>query len=467
MKYFPLFLSLVGQSAVVVGGGPPAVRKVRLLRKTGSKITVVAPRVEKDIAVWASKGDLDWVRRGFVAGDVAGAAIVIAATGIAAVDERVSEAARAANIPVNVIDRVDLSTFVTPAIVDRDPVTVAIGTDGTAPVLARGIRARLERELPQQLGRLARFAETFRSAVKAVIPDETRRRHFWERFFEGPVAARVLDGDVQGARERMLSLINRPGEGGEDGSVHIVGAGPGDPELLTIGALRHLENADVVIYDRLVSDAVLELVRRDADRVFVGKSRGRHSRTQSQINELILAHARAGKRVVRLKGGDPFIFGRGGEEVDYLRRHGVQARIVPGITAASGCAAATGIPLTHRDHAQAVTFLTGHAKDGEPSLDWAALARSDHTLVFYMGVSTAAGIARNLIDHGLAPSTPVAVVENGTRPNQKVAIGTLAGIARLIAYGEIRGPAVIIIGEVVRSAGMDALPTLAEAVGSN
>ncbi len=401
MQYFPLFLSLQARPVVVVGGGEPAARKIRLLRKADALVTVVAFDVVAEIDALVNDGTVAWVRRGFVAGDLRDKVLAIAATGREAVDARVGEAAQDAGIPVNVVDRADLSTFVTPAVVDRDPVVVAIGSGGAAPVLARRLRAAIERLLPQRLGALARFAESFRTAVKATTTSDTERRRFWESFFDGPVAARVLDGDIAGAREQMLSLINRPqSDSGDAGSVHIVGAGPGDPELLTLKALRLLENADVVIYDKLVGAGILDLVRRDAERIFVGKSKSRHTKTQAEINDSILAHARAGRRVVRLKGGDPFVFGRGGEEVAYLHRHGVTAEVVPGITAASGCAAATGIPLTHRDHAQAVTLLTGHVKDGASDLDWSTLAGRGRTLVIYMGVSAAARIAARLIEWG-------------------------------------------------------------------
>ncbi len=467
MQYFPLFLSLKDRPVLVVGGGEAAARKVRLLRQAGARVTVVAPRVNAEIATLATDGKLDRVPRGVVAGDLGGKVLAIAATGLAAVDARVAEAAGAANIPVNVVDCAALSTFVTPAIVDRDPVTIAIGSDGTAPVLTRRIRARIERTLPHRLGALARFAGSFRAAVQANFSGERDRRRFWERFFDGPVAARILGGDERDARKHMLSLINRRHRAGTDNLVHIVGAGPGDPELLTVKALRLLEDADVVIHDRLVGPAILDRVRRDARRIFVGKAAGHHIKTQAEINDLIVAEARAGNRVVRLKGGDPFIFGRGGEEADHLRRHGIDAEIVPGITAASGCAAATGIPLTHRDHAQAVTLVTGHGEAGVPDLDWAALAGGGQTLVIYMGVSTAGVIARRLIDNGLDPATPVAVIENGTRPDQKVVVGTLAEVKRLIADGGIGGPAVIVVGDVVRAAGIDVVPAFDRAVGAN
>jgi uroporphyrin-III C-methyltransferase/precorrin-2 dehydrogenase/sirohydrochlorin ferrochelatase len=453
MRYYPAFLDLVGRSCLVVGGGETALAKLRLLRKAGARVTLVAPRALPEIEALAEAGEIERIRRGFVAGDVAGRALVQGASGIAEVDRRVSEAARDAGLPVNVVDRTGLSSFITPAIVERDPLVIGISTAGTAPVLARQLRARIEALLPAHLGRLARFAEGFRGAVRATIGEPAERRRFWERFFAGPLAARVLAGEEGGAREAMLALINRqaPAEDGR-GSVAIVGAGPGDPELLTLKALRALQDADVVVYDRLVAPEILDLARRDARRLYVGKAKARHSRTQDQINAMLLAEARAGRRVVRLKGGDPFVFGRGGEERAYLLRHGVDVRVVPGITAATGCAAAAGIPLTHRAVAQAVTFLTGHGAAGEPDLDWAGLAARRETLVIYMGVSTAGTIARRLIEHGLAGSTPVAVVENGTLASQRVIAGRLDGLGALIERQAVTGPALIVVGEVAATA---------------
>ncbi len=462
MDYFPAFFNLRDRPVLLVGGGAAAARRMRLLQKTGARLTVVAPRLAADIAEPVAAGSLAAIRRGFVAGDVNGHAAVFAATGIEAVDERVAEAARAAGLPVNVADRPELCSFIVPAIVDRSPVIVGIATGGTAPVLARRLRDRIEGLLPSRLGVLARFAGSFRQAVRATVPDAAARLRFWERFFDGPVAAAILAGDERAAREKMLGAVNgRAANELPQGSVAIVGAGPGDPDLLTVRALRLLQNADVVVYDKLVGPEILDRVRRDAERIYVGKSRARHSRPQAEINELLVDRVRQGRRVVRLKGGDPFVFGRGGEELDHLRRHGIAAEVVPGITAALGCAAATGIPLTHRDHAQAVTFVTGQGKDGEPELDWANLARLRQTLVIYMGVANAARIAARLIEHGLAPATPAAVVENGTLPNQKSVIGDLGSLGELVARSDISGPAMIIVGSVVALADAALLPALA------
>ena len=449
MNYFPAFFDLKDRPVLLVGGGEAAARRLRLLQKAGARVTLVAPRVREEIAAAIGEGKIAAVRRGFVSGDVNGQAIVFAATGLPAVDERVAEAARTAGVPVNVADHAGLSSFIVPAIVERDPVVIGISTGGAAPVLASRLREAIERLLPARLGRLANFADSFRTAVKATVPGAAARLRFWDRFFDGPVADQVLAGNDRGAREKMLTLVNgRAAAEPPRGGVAIVGAGPGDPDLLTLRALRLIQRADIVIYDKLVGPGVLDLARRDAERIYVGKSKGDHSKSQDEINALIAGQAQAGRRVVRLKGGDPFIFGRGGEELEYLQRRGIAVEVVPGITAALGCAAAAGIPLTHRDHAQAVTFATGQGKDGEPELDWATLARLKQTLVIYMGVGAAGRIAARLIDNGLDAATPVAVIENGTLPTQRALYGRLSELNSLVRQSGIAGPALIVIGSV-------------------
>jgi len=453
MRYFPAFHDLSNRPSLVVGGDEPAARKLRLLLKAGARPLVVAPAVCAEIAALAEAGRLTWQARPFAPADIAGCGLVIAATGLAEVDAAVSEAAQGAGVPVNVVDRPELSSFITPAIIDRDPVVIGISSGADAPILARQIRARLEALLPAHLGRLARFAGAFRGAVAAQIGDGTQRRRFWERFFAGPVADKVLAGDESGAREAMIGLINgRAARQREDGSVAIVGAGPGDPDLLTFKALRRLQEADVVLYDKLVGPEIVDYARRDALRVYVGKAKANHALSQDEINALMAEHALAGRRVVRLKGGDPFIFGRGGEELDYLQRRGIAVEVVPGVTAAAGCAAAAGIPLTLRGTALAVTFITGHARDGEPDLDWASLATGRQTLAVYMGLSTAGTVAARLMAHGLAAGTPVAVIENGTRAEQRVVTARLDGLESRLGEAGLAGPALIIIGEVARHA---------------
>ncbi len=459
MRYFPSFLKLTGRACLVVGAGETALRKVRLLRKAGASITVVTDAMDvreiaPELLTLERDGSLRMERRAFRHEDVAQQTVVVSATEIPERDTLVAEASRLAGRPVNVVDRPDLSDFITPAIIDRDPITIAVSSAGTAPVLARRLRAQIEALLPARLGALAEFAESFRSAVKANIHEGRARLRFWERFFDGPEAASVLAGDETAAREKMLTLVNASSaRHNPKGRVAIVGAGPGDPDLLTFKAMRALQHADVVVYDKLVGPEILDYARRDAERIYVGKTRGNHTRTQDEINAVLVEQARLGKHVVRLKGGDPFIFGRGGEEQDYLAQHGVDVEVVPGITAAAGCAAASGIPLTHRDHAQAVTFVTGHAKDGEPDLDWTALASLKQTLVIYMGVSTIGRSCERLIEHGLDPQTPAAVIENGTLPEQRTVTGSLADLATLVAANGIKGPGLFIVGDVVSAAG--------------
>ena len=449
MRYYPIFLDLAGKPALIVGGGETAARKLRLLRKAGADITLVAPEVVPEIAALAKSGEINWQGRRFQPSDLDGRVAVHAASGLAEVDRAVAEAARAAGLPVNAVDDPEASSFIMPAIVDRDPIVIGISSSGSAPVLARRIRECLETLLPTRLGSLATFAERFRGAV-AATRQPAARRGFWERVFDGPIGRAVLAGDEAGAREAMLTAINRSesSAGAETGSVHIVGAGPGDPDLLTVKALRLIQDADVILYDALVDETILERARRDAERIYVGKTKGNHSLPQSRINALLVEQARAGRRVVRLKGGDPFVFGRGGEELLALRAQGIEAEVVPGVTAAAACAAAAGVPLTHRGVARAVTFATGHAEDGEPDLDWAALADGRQTVALYMGLSTAGTIADRLIEAGAEPWRPVAVVEKGSRPDQRVVSATLATLEARVAAERIAGPAMIIVGEV-------------------
>ena len=447
MRHFPAFFDLNGRPVVVVGAGAVALRKIRLLLRAGARIAVVAPRANADVAVLAQAGALVWHARPFAAGDVAGAALAFGATDDAAVNRAVSEAAQAAGVPVAIVDSPKLSTFITPAIVDRDPITVAIASGGASPVLARRIRARIEALLPARLGALARFAESFRGSVAAMRPTFAARRRWWEDFFEGPLATRVLAGDEQGVRRAFVATLNRTPPRAE-GRVALVGAGPGDPDLLTLRALQRLQDADAVVHDRLGTERALDYARRDADFIPVGKAPGHKGPAQDEINALLLSLAREGKRVVRLKGGDPFIFGRGGEELEFLRAHGIDVEIVPGITAATGAAASAGVPLTHRGMARAVTFVTAATAEGIDAIDWAALAQLGQTVVVYMGVAAAGEVAQRLIAHGLDAATPVAAVENATLPEQRIVTGRLADLAALMRQHRVQNPAVIVIGEV-------------------
>ena len=451
MEALPLFHRLRGETCVLVGAGRVAARKLRLLRAAGARIRVVAPRCGAEIEQLAENDVLILMRRRFRAADLNGAVLVIAATGTPAVNRAVYRAARARGIPVNVVDQPELCTVTFPAIVDRDPVCLAIGSGGAAPVLARMLRTRIEALLPERTGELARLAREYRSAVRAHVHGETERRAFWEGVFSGSVAELVYSGRPAAARRELEALLAGTGKDcAPRGEVYLVGGGPGDPDLLTFRALRLMQQADVVLYDRLVSEPVLALVRRDAERVYVGKRAGTHAVPQPDINAQLIAHARAGRRVLRLKGGDPFIFGRGGEEIEQLAAAGIPFQVVPGITAASGCASYAGIPLTHRDYAQSVRFQTGHRRGDTVDLDWEALARPGQTLVFYMPLEGLAIICERLIRHGLPTTLPAALVERGTRPEQRVFSATLDTLPELVARHRVQAPTLLIVGEVVK-----------------
>lgn len=448
--YFPAFVDVSNAPAVLVGGSEEAARKLRLLLQAKARVRVIAADPVDEIDGLAREGRIELHRRNFRDEDVADAVFVISATGEDTVDEAVAEAARRAGRMVNVVDRQDLCSFIVPSIVDRSPILVAISSFGTAPVLARRIREKLEAELPRNLGRLAAFAGRFRAAVQSVVPRRLRR-YFWEDVFSGEIAAKVLDGREGEAADAMLVALNSVDEKAAGrGSVTLVGAGPGASDLLTLRGLNALQSADVVVHDKLVSDEVLALARRDADRISVGKAKGAHSASQDDINRLLVDLARQGKRVVRLKGGDPFVFGRGGEEQAVLRAAAIPVTVVPGVTAAVACGAATGIPLTHRGAAQAVTFVTGHPGDGQSPVDWAPLAGPGRTLAVYMGKTAAGAIARELQRAGLAANTPVAVVVNGTLSAQRVLTGRLSDLEHLSRLEKLDGPALLIIGEVAR-----------------
>jgi len=464
MDGLPIAFQLKGRDVLVVGGGAIALRKLRLLTKTSAEITVTAPALDRDLISYATENGITLIERRFSATDLSDKALVISATGDDSVDASVSEAARAQNIPVNVPDRPDLCTFHIPSIVDRDPIVISVSTGGGAPVLARDIREKIEKILPKNLGRLATFAAGFRGAVKAMIPSAQDRLRLWEAVLTGPIAGKVLAGDDASAREDMVKLVNQPSRKADSSIVHIVGAGPGDPDLLTLKAFRLLQAADVIVYDRLVGANILDLARRDAELIFVGKTKGNHHKTQDEINQILTTEAQMGKRVVRLKGGDPFVFGRGGEEMSHLHRAGIEVEIVPGITAATGCAASAGIPLTHRGVASAVTFVTGHRAEGEPDIDWSSLASSTNTLVIYMGLSCASEITEKLTVHGMRPDMPVAIVENGTRDDERTIAGILKDLPQLILSHDVTGPSLLVIGEVVGTASYEALSEFPRAV---
>lgn len=452
MDYLPLFHDLRGRPCLVVGGGEIALRKLRPLLEAGALVRLVAPDIGEPIRSLArdgsGSGDISLEERPFSPVDVDGAALVIAATDDRTLNEQVSDLARAANIPVNVVDNPDLCSVIFPAIVDRSPVQIAISTGGSAPVLARLLRGKIESLIPSAYGRLAQLAARFRPLVKQSLDSEGKRRRFWEEVFEGPVAEAVYRGDDQEAEYLLHRALADPHEK-QVGEVYLVGGGPGDPDLLTFRALRLMQQADIVLHDRLVSPQVLDLVRRDAQRIYVGKTAGNHPVSQHNINRKLVEYARQGYRVLRLKGGDPFIFGRGGEEIECLADNGIPFQVVPGITAASGCASYAGIPLTHRDHAQSVMFVTGHRKNDRLTIDWPRLVAPAQTLVFYMGLNNVEIISRELIAHGLDRETPAALVEKGTTDRQRVVIGTIADLPEKVRKTGAGAPTLIIVGGVV------------------
>ncbi|MGX5219455.1 siroheme synthase CysG [Pseudomonas segetis] len=449
MDFLPLFHKLKDRLVLVVGGGEVAVRKARLLADAGARLRVVAPEIRTELSDMVEAGGGELLLRGYEAQDLEGVALIIAATDDEPLNAQISTQAQALGIPVNVVDAPALCSVIFPAIVDRSPLIVAITSGGDAPVLARLIRAKIETWIPSTYGQLAGLAKKFRAQVKTLFPNVQQRRVFWEDVFQGQVAESVFAGKLHEG-ERLLSEKVKGAAPQMLGEVYLVGAGPGDPDLLTFRALRLMQQADVVLYDRLVAPAIIELCRRDAERVYVGKQRSDHALPQEQINQRLVDLAKQGKRVLRLKGGDPFIFGRGGEEIEQLAAHGIPFQVVPGITAASGCAAYAGIPLTHRDHAQSVRFVTGHLKDGSSDLPWSELTASSQTLVFYMGLVGLPVICQQLIAHGRAANTPAALIEQGTTQNQRVYTGTLADLPALVAENEVRAPTLVIVGEVVQ-----------------
>lgn len=451
MDFLPIFMNVRRRPCVLVGGGEVAARKATLLLEAGAEIVVVAPVLGPTLGKLAAEGKLRHRQEVFDEAVLDGAALAFAATDDGQVNRRVYGAAVARGIPVNVVDQPELCTFIMPSIIDRSPVVAAVSTGGSSPVLARLIRARLETLIPAGYGRLARLVTEFRERVKRHFTHPPQRRRFWEDVLDGPIAEQVFSGQEDAARQALEEKLARSdGGAAPQGVVYLVGGGPGDPDLLTFRALRLMQQADVVVHDRLVSPEVLALVRREAERIYAGKERDNHAIPQEDINKLLVRLAKEGKRVVRLKGGDPFIFGRGGEEIETLAQEGVPFQVVPGITAAAGCASYTGIPLTHRDYAQSVVFATGHLKDGSLNLNWKALVQPKQTIVFYMGLHGVPDICRELVNHGLPAATPAALVQQGTTRNQRVYTGTLETLPAIVERSRVRAPTLIIVGDVVR-----------------
>ncbi|MGP5120474.1 siroheme synthase CysG [Psychrobacter alimentarius] len=472
MNTFPLFFKLEGRKVLIVGGGEVALRKADLLSRAGACITILAPDISHEIQALLTDDKHEFIYENYNKRYMSGARVIIAATDDETLNHKIHADATELNIPVNVVDTPPLCDFIFPAIIDRNPIVIGISSNGKAPVLARLLRARLETLIPQGYGKLAKLAGDFRSEVKSKIPTLTGRRQFWERAFEGQVSQLMFAGNENEAIAQLKADLDRTEEALDEkkateqtvaaavsddsvdaqtpvGEVYIVGAGPGDPELLTFKALRLMQQADIVYYDALVSPQVLDLCRRDADKVFVGKKRSNHAVAQLGINELLVNSAKQGRRVVRLKGGDPFIFGRGGEEIESLRAHGVPYQVVPGITAANAAASYAGIPLTHRDHSQSVRFVTGFLKAGAPNSNFKNFLDSDETVVFYMGLHSLERLTEGLMQAGRSQDTPIAIVSNASMPNQQVLTGTLDTIVTKQTHAQLPTPALLIMGDVV------------------
>ena len=452
MDHLPIFLNVNGKRTLIVGNGVSAARKADLLLRAGSDLTIVAPELGEELSQLADSYSFTHQQTELSAADLDGCMVAFGCSGDDAVNQRLREFAGAVGIPVNVSDKTDDCDFIMPAVVDRTPLLIAISSGGTSPLLVRMLKARFETTIPAAYGRLAEFAGQYRDRIKALIPNIVRRRRFWEAMVSGPVAEHIFSSQLEQAESLMEARLEEAAESGDKpptGEVYLVGTGPGDPDLLTFRALRLMQQADVVLYDRLIGDGILNLVRRDAKRIYVGKLKNNHTVPQEDIGRMLIELAQQGKRVLRLKGGDPFVFGRGGEEIEALSENGIAFQVVPGVTSANGCAAYAGIPLTHRDHAQSCIFVTGHEKNGELNLNWKTLIQPRQTVVLYMGLSSLGAITHGFLSHGAAPATPAAVIENGTRAGQRVITGTLESLLEKTTQAGVRSPALIIVGSVV------------------
>jgi len=452
LDHLPIFLNVKGRRALVAGGGTLAARKADLLVRAGCDLTIVAPTLNDDMARLVQENEIKYKTDELSEDDLAGCVVVFGASEDDQTNQELRDLATAAGVPVNVSDDPDRCDFIMPSLVDRSPLLIAIGSGGTSPLLTRMLKARFETDIPAAYGRLAEFAGEYRDRVKDSIPDMTRRRRFWETMIAGPIAEHLFSAQENlavGLMDKLLAEAATDGDKPPRGEVYLVGTGPGDPDLLTFRALRLMQQADVVLYDRLIGDGILNLVRRDAERIYVGKMKKDHTVQQDEISEMLVRLALEGKRVLRLKGGDPFVFGRGGEEIATLAENGITFQVIPGVTAANGCAAYAGIPLTHRDHAQGYIVVTGHEKDGELNLNWKSLIQPRQTVVIYMGLTSLGTITQGFIDNGADPTTAAAIIENGTRPGQRVITGTLASLPEKTDAANIKSPALIIIGSVV------------------
>ncbi len=451
MDFLPLFLDIKNKPCLIVGGGAIAERKVSILKRAQAKITIIAPEITQELQRRVDSNSISWQQKSFVEDDLLDYQLVMAATDNRDVNAEIAMLCRQKNILVNAADDAKNCDFILPSIIDRSPVQIAVSTGGASPVLARMLRTKLENCTPAAYGALAKLIEDNRVRVKEKFASVNQRRKFWEQVLQGPIAELVFANQIDAAQKLLAENIQLADKNEiSQGEVYLVGAGPGDPDLLTFRALRLMQQADVVVYDRLVSQQIMDLVRKDAEQIYAGKERSQHTLPQETINELLVRLAKEGKRVLRLKGGDPFIFGRGGEEIATLIDEQIPFQVVPGITAATGCAAYSGIPLTHRDYSQAAIFATGHLRDGTVDLNWEMLAHSNQTLVFYMGLQGLENICENLNKHGLDATTPAALIMQGTTTNQKVIIGNLNTLPKLVQQHHVKPPTLVIIGAVVQ-----------------
>jgi len=452
MEHLPIFLDLNGKRTLIVGGGVIAARKADLLLRAGSEVTIVAPELGDELILLKETHAFNHKAGCLTAEDLNGCVVAFGTAEDDSLNDELCELAATAGILVNVSDKTESCDFIMPAIVDRTPLLVAISSGGTSPLMVRMLNARFETTIPAAYGRLAEFAGSYRDRIKELIPNLTRRRRFWEAMVSGPVAEHLFSNQLEQAELLMDSQLKEAAVAGNKppvGEVYLVGTGPGDPDLLTFRALRLMQQADVVLYDRLIGEGILNLVRRDAERIYVGKLPENHSVPQEEIGKMLIRLAQEGKRVLRLKGGDPFVFGRGGEEIEALSENGIAFQVIPGVTAAVGCASYAGIPLTHRDHAQGCVFVTGHEKDGKLNLNWNSLIQPRQTVVVYMGLSSLGAITGGFIANGADPATPAAIIENGTRAGQRVITGTLESLPEQTKEAGIKSPALIIVGSVV------------------
>jgi uroporphyrin-III C-methyltransferase / precorrin-2 dehydrogenase / sirohydrochlorin ferrochelatase len=450
MELLPIFLNIQEKSCVVVGGGEVAYRKASLLLRAGAALRIIASNVSDELRLLCAKHGAAITEREFNESDLSSATLVVAATDDATVNKNVSNYCSAHGIPVNVVDQPHLCTFIMPSIVDRSPIVVAISSGGSSPILTRKIKELNETMIPGRIDKLAEMLGSYRESVKNQISSFSDRIRFWEGVLDSEIPELVYSGQDAKAEQALAERLADPKNDRAIGEVYLVGAGPGDPDLLTLRALRLMHKADIVLYDRLVSPEILLKIRPDAEKIYVGKQSADHTVPQETINQILVRLAKEGNRVLRLKGGDPFIFGRGGEELQSLAAAGIPFQIVPGITAASGCASYAGIPLTHRDYSQSVRFLTGHTKDGRVPLEWEVLVKEQQTLVFYMGLAGLPIICEELLRHGMNPQTPVAIIQAGTTSNQGVIVEQLDKITSLAEESEVKAPTIIIIGEVVK-----------------